>query len=57
MSLAAAMSEELVELTRAGISRRHPEYSAEEVRFAELRRRLGGDLFERAFPNAPVLEP
>ena len=51
------MSEELFALTRAGIAARHPEYSESDVRFAELRRRLGDELFSRAFPNAPRLAP
>lgn len=57
LNLAVSMSEELFELTRAGIAARHPEYSASDVRFAELRRRLGDDLFTRAFPTAPMLAP
>jgi len=57
LRIAVSMSEELLALTRAGIATRHPEYSESDVRFAELRRRLGDELFSRAFPNAPRLAP
>ena len=57
VELAAEMSEETRELARAGISARHPEYSAGEVSFAMLRLLLGDDLFRRAWPRAPLLSP
>ena len=57
LSAAVQLSEELVELARAGIAARHPEYDAESVRFAEIRQRLGDELFAKAFPNAPRLDP
>lgn len=57
LSLAAAMSDEVAEIARLGIARRHPSYSAEEVHYAALRSRLGDALFRRAFPAAPLLDP
>ena len=57
LSLAAAMSDEAAEITRLGIAYRHPSYSAQELRFAALRSRLGDPLFCRAFPAAPLLDP
>ena len=51
--VAATLSEELIELTRAGIRIRHPEYDDEAVRLAEIRQRLGDVLFAKAFPHAP----
>lgn len=51
--VAATLSEELVELTRAGIRMRHPEYDEDAVRLAEIRQRLGDALFAKAFPDAP----
>jgi len=57
VELAANMSEDTRELARAGISARHPEYSAAEVTFALLRLLLGDDLFQRAWPRAPLLSP
>lgn len=51
------MSEDVRALSRAGIAARHPEYGPEEVRWAEFRLHLGDDLFSRAFPAAPLLDP
>jgi len=53
VDVAVAMSEELVQLSRAGIRMRHPEYDDEAVRLAEIRHRLGDALFAKAFPDAP----
>jgi len=57
LSLAAAMCDEVAEIARAGIARRHPEYTRDEVRFAWLRLHLGETLFRGAFPAAPILAP
>lgn len=57
LSLAVSMSEDVRALSRAGIAARHPEYGAEEVRWAEFRLHLGDELFSRAFPDAPLLAP
>ena len=51
------MSEDVIALTRAGIASRHPEYDADAVRLAEIRLRLGDELFAKAFPNAPRWDP
>ena len=45
------------ELARTGIRRRHPEYSAEQVESAMLRMMLGDDLYRRAWPARPLLDP
>ena len=47
----------LVPLTRAGIRARHPEYDDAAVRLAEIRQRLGDELFVKAYPRAPRLDP
>ncbi len=57
LAVAISMSEELVTLTCAGIQARHPEYSEDAVRLAEIRQRLGDDLYSKAYPNAPRWEP
>ncbi len=57
LDIAVSMSEELVSLTRTGIRARHPEYDDDAVRLAEIRQRVGDDLFSRAYPNAPKLDP
>jgi hypothetical protein len=56
-SLAVRMSEEVAEIAREGIARRHPEYTAEEVRHAWIRLRLGDALFRRVYPSVPLLPP
>ncbi len=43
-------------LTMAGIRRRHPHYTDQQVRWALDRMLLGDDLFRAAFPHAQVLE-
>ena len=57
VELAFQMSEEVREIARAGIASRHPEYSRQDVNFAMLRLIYGDDLFRKAWPRAPVLEP
>jgi len=57
LTVAAAMSEELFSLARTGIRARHPEYDDEAVRLAEIRQRLGDELFVKAYPRAPRLDP
>jgi hypothetical protein len=57
LALAAAMSDDVAEVARLGIANRHAGYSLAEVRLAALRSRLGDDMFRRAFPDAPLLEP
>jgi hypothetical protein len=44
-------------MLRDGIRSRHPEYSEEQVRLAFLRVWLGRELFLRAYPAVPEIEP
>ncbi|HEY5090565.1 MAG TPA: hypothetical protein VIK30_11385, partial [Polyangia bacterium] len=57
VEIAAALSAQTRELTRAGIRSRHPEYGAGEVELACRRLWLGDDLYSRAWPGAPLLMP
>lgn len=45
------------ELLKEGIRRRHPGYSAEEVRWGLIRIWLGPELFARVYPDAPQVDP
>jgi len=45
------------DLLAQGIRTRHPEYSEDEVEWALIRTWLGRELFERAYPRCPQLEP
>ncbi|MEA2695831.1 MAG: hypothetical protein QOI66_102 [Myxococcales bacterium] len=55
--LAARLSSDVRELTRAGIRSRHRNYTDEEVELALRRILLGDDLFRRAWPAGPLLAP
>lgn len=55
VEVAADLSEAVFELSRTGIRLRHPTYDDAEVRLAELRLRLGDELFRAAFPGRPLL--
>lgn len=57
LQLAIRMSEEVREVAADGIRARHPEYGPDEVRFALWRMLHGDDLFRRAWPAAPLLDP
>jgi hypothetical protein len=57
VEIAAELSAQTRELTRAGVRARHPEYSAAEVELACRRLWLGDDLFRRAWPAASLLAP
>jgi len=52
---------ELTQMSRGlvaeGIRARHPEYSEDEVRWALIRAWIGADLFQRAYPRCPTLDP
>jgi hypothetical protein len=52
---------ELTQLSRRilveGVRLRHPEYSDEQLRLAMIRLWLGDDDFQRAYPEAALLEP
>lgn len=52
-----AASKLACELVRAGIRRRHPRYSTEEVELCLARLLWGTELFEKALPGEPLLEP
>jgi hypothetical protein len=45
------------QLLEEGIRRRHPEYSAAEVRWATIRAWLTPALFREAYPDGPELDP
>ena len=49
------LSEDVRELSRCGIRARHPDYSPEEVEWALRRLMLGDELFQAAWPAAPML--
>jgi hypothetical protein len=51
--LAFEMSERVRQIAREGIRRRHPEYTDDQVRLAEIRVRLGRELFQQVYPSAP----
>lgn len=55
VAAAFEMSESAFAITRSGIQARHPEYSTEEVESAEIRLRLGDELFRAAYPGRPLL--
>jgi hypothetical protein len=57
LELAIRMSEEVREVAADGIRARHPEYGPDQVRFALWRMLHGDDLFRRAWPDAPLLDP
>jgi hypothetical protein len=57
VAIASNLSEDVREIARAGIRARHPNYDEEQVRFALFRMLLGDELFGRAWPEAPRLDP
>ena len=56
-SLAARLSADTRQLTRAGIRSRHPDYSEETVEMALRRILYGDDLVRRAWPGRPLPAP
>ena len=48
------MTEQLREEIRGRIADRHPEYTAEQIRFAEFKIWLGARLFNKAYPKVEV---
>ncbi len=56
-AIAARMSSAARAVTLEGIRSRHSNYDAQEAKLALFRLLLGDDLFRRAWPGAPMLEP
>jgi hypothetical protein len=54
LQLAFDISEQMWRTARAGIQRRHPEYSNEQVQLALIRLRLGEKLFRIGYPDVEV---
>jgi len=44
-------------ITLAGIRRRHPEYDDVSARWALFRLLVGDELFQKAWPTAPLIAP
>jgi hypothetical protein len=57
LRVALELTELCRKLLQEGIHRRHPEYDAEQLRFAAIRVWLGPDLFRRAYPDAAEVDP
>ena len=45
------------DLLAQGIRARHPEYSDDQVKWAVIRVWIGRDMFRRAYPYGPQLDP
>ena len=56
-TIANQMSMEARELTLAGIRSRHPDYDEATARWALFRLLVGDELFRRAWPAAPLVDP
>jgi hypothetical protein len=52
-----ALTETSRRLLFEGIRRRHPDYDPAQVRLAGIRAWLGPDLYRRAYPDRPELDP
>jgi hypothetical protein len=55
--IAAAMSDDVMQMAADGIRRRHADYDAEQVLWALRRLRHGDDTFRAVWPGAPLLDP
>lgn len=55
--IAITMSTSARAVSASGIRARHPEYNEADVEWAGRRMRLGDELFRRAWPHAPRLDP
>jgi len=49
LQMALQMSDDIMVLAAAGVRRRHPEYTDEQVRLALIRMRLGERLFHEVY--------
>ncbi len=56
-AIAARMSTAARAISLAGIRTRHPEYDDHQARMALFRLLVGDELFRRAWPDAPLVEP
>jgi hypothetical protein len=56
-AIAVQMSAAARAITLAGIRSRHPEYDEHQARLALFRLLVGDELFRRAWPDAPLVEP
>jgi hypothetical protein len=56
-AIAFQLSETVRNLSMAGIRRRHPGYTSEEVQLAWARLTLGEDLYRAVWPEQPLIEP
>jgi hypothetical protein len=54
LRLAFDISEQMWRTAKAGIRRRHPDYSDEKVQLALVRMRLGEELFRIRYPDEEV---
>jgi hypothetical protein len=54
LEIALEMGDSLRRLSAAGVRRRHPEYTEEQVRLAVIRLSLGEELFRKAYPGVDV---
>jgi hypothetical protein len=54
LRMVVELSENVRRIAAAEIRRRHPEYTDDEVRLAEIRLRLGEKLFREAYPGVDV---
>ncbi|HZK81010.1 MAG TPA: hypothetical protein VFC46_08085 [Humisphaera sp.] len=55
LRLAAELIDDARATTEAAIQKRHPEYTARQVRLAGIWLRLGDELFRKAYPGEHVL--
>jgi hypothetical protein len=55
--IAHQMSLDARAIALAAIRRRHPEYDDATTRWALFRILLGDELFQKAWPSAPLVEP
>lgn len=57
VALAAALSDEMREVSRAGIRSRHPDYDEEQAARALLRLIVGDDLARAVYRGRPLVDP
>lgn len=57
VALLSEMCEDSRSIAIAGIRMRHPEYDEQQARWALWRMLYGDQLFQRAWPGAPLLAP